>query len=782
MSPKGARTAAKTLPIEHSLLLTATLCLLAFGVVMVFSASSTTSLLGESGDSAYYLKRTVIFGALGLVVMHLLARRGVSVLRPLTPLLLAGAFFLCLVVMVPGVGVEVNGSRAWLAAGPLQIQPSELMKIALILFCAQLLAIRPKLVHGGIAPMFPVLCVVGLAVVVVGVGDLGTALVTCLAITALLIGAGARLRDIALLAAAAAAVVLLAVLIEPYRVARITSFLDPGGDPGGAGFQLIQAKIALGSGGLFGVGLGESLQKAFYLPEAHTDMIAAVIGEELGMVGIGALVGLYGLFGYAGFRIAQSARDRYGKLLAAGLTSMVLVQALVNLLAVFGLAPLTGVPLPFVSYGNASMLVMLAAVGLLLNVSRGGSARSGAKPSSDDGRLRVVDGGYGAGQALARCPRGAPHAVAEARKQAVVVIAAGGTAGHVVPALAVADALRAEGASVSFLGADDRAEAEVVPAAGYEIDLLRVRGLDRRNPIRAAGALRLAAAAVPEARRVLRERGAEAVLGGGGYVAGPAGLAAVRLGLPLVLTEADRHLGMTNRMLARRAHRVCLAFPIDGLDGPRYVVTGRPVPAAIANADRDAARERFGIAAADRCLLVFGGSQGARSINLCALEAFAGAAADGRDFHVLHISGSRDYEIARETLDSAPNAARYTLLEYEPGLADALAACDLVLARSGGSIFEIAAAGRAVDPGPLSVLGAAPPARERRAGWRPAAPRSWSRTPSSSRRGCASSPASCSAIRRASGGWPRPRAALARPDAAQRVAAELLAAVGENSG
>ena len=383
----------KAPPIEYSLLLTATMCLLAFGVVMVFSASSTTSLLGESGDSAYYLKRTLIFGALGLGVMHLLAGRGVKLVRPLTPLILGGSLFLCLLVMLPGFGVEVNGSRAWLAAGPLQIQPSELLKIALVLFTAQLLATRPECVRGGIGPMMPVLTIVGLGVLVVGVGDLGTALVTCLVITALLVGAGARLRDIGLLAAGAGVVVVLAVMIEPYRVARITSFLDPSGDPGGAGFQLIQAKIALGSGGLFGVGLGESLQKAFYLPEAHTDMIAAVIGEELGMVGIGALVGLYGLFGYAGFRIAQSARDRYGKLLAAGLTSLVLVQALVNLLAVFGLAPLTGVPLPFVSYGNASMLVMLAAVGLLLNVSRGGSAGTARKPSSAGGRLRVVDGG-----------------------------------------------------------------------------------------------------------------------------------------------------------------------------------------------------------------------------------------------------------------------------------------------------------------------------------------------------------------------------------------------------
>lgn len=391
MSPRsGARSS-----VEYSLLLTATLCLLAFGVVMVFSASSTTSLLGESGDGAYYLKRTALFGALGLLVMHVLSARGVKLVRPLAPLVLAGAFLLCFVVLVPGIGTEVNGSRAWIAAGPLQIQPSELMKIGLILFGAQLLATRPRIVSGGIGPLAPVLGVVGAGVLLVAVGDLGTAIVICLAIAALLLAAGVRVRDIGLLAAGAGAGLLLAIAIEPYRVSRLTTFLDPSGDPGGAGFQLLQAKIALGSGGLFGVGLGESLQKAFYLPEAHTDMIAAVIGEELGMLGIAALVGLYGMFAFAGLKIAQNARDRYGKLLAAGLTSLVVVQALVNLLAVFGMAPLTGVPLPLVSYGNASMLVMLAAVGLLLNIARGGSVGSAARPSSGGARLRVVDGAEG---------------------------------------------------------------------------------------------------------------------------------------------------------------------------------------------------------------------------------------------------------------------------------------------------------------------------------------------------------------------------------------------------
>lgn len=268
-----------------------------------------------------------------------------------------------------------------------------------------------------------------------------------------------------------------------------------------------------------------------------------------------------------------------------------------------------------------------------------------------------------------------------------------------MPALAVADALRAEGADVSFLGARGRLEAELVPAAGYEVDLLDVRGLDRGNPLKAVGAVALAARAVPAARRILRERGVDAVMGGGGYVAGPGGLAALRLGLPLVLTEADRHLGLANRLLARRATRVCLAFAIPGLEGERYVVTGRPVPAAILAADRAAARERFGIGADRRCLLVFGGSQGARSINLAALDAFAGpegttGAAAIRDFHVLHIAGHRDYATARQRLEAAGGVGDYTLLEYEPSLADALAACDLVLARSGGSIFELAAAGR----------------------------------------------------------------------------------------
>jgi UDP-N-acetylglucosamine--N-acetylmuramyl-(pentapeptide) pyrophosphoryl-undecaprenol N-acetylglucosamine transferase len=258
--------------------------------------------------------------------------------------------------------------------------------------------------------------------------------------------------------------------------------------------------------------------------------------------------------------------------------------------------------------------------------------------------------------------------------------------------MAVADELRDSGAEVSFLGTSDRMEAELVPAAGYEIDFVKVRGIDRRNPLKAARAGVEAVTAVAAARKVLRRRGADVVMGGGGFVAGPAGMAATLTRTPLVLTEADSHLGLANRLLAGRARRVCLAFPIAGREGDPYLVTGRPVPRAVLESDRARARERFGIPAAARCLLVFGGSQGARTINFAALEAFAERG--GREFHVLHIAGKRDYSEIERRLAGSPHRERYTLLEYEPDLGDALAAADLVLARSGGSIFEVVAAGR----------------------------------------------------------------------------------------
>jgi len=278
-----------------------------------------------------------------------------------------------------------------------------------------------------------------------------------------------------------------------------------------------------------------------------------------------------------------------------------------------------------------------------------------------------------------------------------IVIAAGGTAGHVVPALAVAEALRARGADVEFIGGE-RAESELIPAAGYPFHRVRVRGLDRRRPLRAALALLLAAGATLRAMRLLRRARADAVMGGGGYVAGPVGVAARLLRLPLVLTEADSHLGVTNRLLAPVAKRVFLAFPIDGRGARRrlrrraarkWIVSGRPVPPATGQADRAAARRRFGIGEQEPCVLVFGGSLGARRLNDAALDAFGA----GSPCAVLHASGRRDYDDLRRRLDELGAPPYYHLHPYIEPFADALAAADLVVARAGGSVMELAAAG-----------------------------------------------------------------------------------------
>jgi cell division protein FtsW len=394
---KRSRAAAPS--AEYNLLLTATLCLLALGAVMVFSASSTTQVLsdGNLANSAFYLKRTLMIGAVGLVAMHLLARHGLTAVRRLTPILLAGSLVLLVAVLV--AGTTANGASRWLGPGALQFQPSELAKLALILYGADMLAREPKRVR-GLAELKPYLLVVAVAcLLIVAEPDLGTTMVVTFTVAAMLIAAGVRPADLGKIAVCLAGLALLATVIEPYRMDRLTGFLNPGSDATGAGFQAAQAKIALGSGGLFGVGIGNGVQKAFYLPEAHTDMISAVIGEELGLLGILAVVGLFALLGYAGLQVARKARDRYGKLLVAGLTSLILVQATINLFAVMGLAPLTGVPLPLVSSGNSSLLVTLFAVGLILNVARGGRASAGARPAraSGAGKLRVVEGGRTAG-------------------------------------------------------------------------------------------------------------------------------------------------------------------------------------------------------------------------------------------------------------------------------------------------------------------------------------------------------------------------------------------------
>jgi UDP-N-acetylglucosamine--N-acetylmuramyl-(pentapeptide) pyrophosphoryl-undecaprenol N-acetylglucosamine transferase len=348
-----------------------------------------------------------------------------------------------------------------------------------------------------------------------------------------------------------------------------------------------------------------------------------------------------------------------------------------------------------------------------------------------------------------------------------ILIASGGTAGHVVPALAVADALREQGAEVSFVGGH-RAEAELVPAAGYELKQIDVEPLHRGRPVKAARAAVADLRALREVRRIIRRVRPDGVIATGGYVAGPVGLVAATSRIPLVLTEADSHLGISNRLLAPVARRVCLAFPIEGRSGGRYLVTGRPVPPPAR--DREAARRRFGIGEWDTCVLVFGGSLGARSINRAAIAAFRGAR-----FHVLHAAGTRDLP------ELAAPWPHYDLRGYIGNFGEALLASDLVVGRAGGSVFEIAAHGKPAILIPYPYAAADHQAANARymeqAGAAIVIPDA-ELTPAR----LGAEVGSLLADRSRLAAMARASASLARPDAAREIATEMLGALRGRNG
>jgi cell division protein FtsW len=343
-----------------------TLGLVAFGLVMVFSATSASATLGE-GDPMRFLVKQGLYAVAGLVLLGVFSRVDYHVLRPLAPLLLVVAFVLCAAVLV--AAPLINGAHRWFVFGPVSVQPAEIAKLAVCIWVCAVTARRP--VPRTLGELLrPVGIVVGLfCVLIVIEPDLGTTIALAVMVSGILLVSGIPIRLYALATALALGLGGLAIYMEPYRRARLFSFLDPWKDAEGAGFQNVQAIIGMGSGGITGEGLGQGIQKVNFLPEAHTDMIFAVVGEELGLIGSTLLIAAFGVFGWLGFRVALECRDPFGKRLAAGITTLVCGQAAVNLAAVLGLAPLTGIPLPFVSYGGSSLLVLLCSVGVLLNIA-----------------------------------------------------------------------------------------------------------------------------------------------------------------------------------------------------------------------------------------------------------------------------------------------------------------------------------------------------------------------------------------------------------------------------
>lgn len=373
-----------------TLLTTAVCALTVLGLVMILSASSVSS-FATYGSSFLFFKKQLVWAAIGLAGFFFFARLDYRKLRGFGYVLYALVIGLLIAVLVPGVGIIAGGSARWLGAGPLSFQPSELAKLALILFAADVFTRKKEktlqIMSHVLFPLGPALAMLGLLVMLQP--DMGSALLLGVIGIGLLFVAGAPPRHLLPMTGLGALAAGVAAFGEPYRRARLFAFMDPWADPLNTGYQTIQSLIALGSGGWFGVGLGASRQKWSYVPNAHTDFIFAIIGEELGLLGTLVVLGMFAFIGYLGITIARRAPDRFGMLVAAGITIWMMSQALVNMGAVTAAMPITGVPLPLVSFGGSSLVVSLVSMGILVNIARNGVPRkarvAGSRTSSAGG-------------------------------------------------------------------------------------------------------------------------------------------------------------------------------------------------------------------------------------------------------------------------------------------------------------------------------------------------------------------------------------------------------------
>lgn len=352
------------------ILIIVTLALLTIGMIMVYSASAVWASY-KMGDSFFFAKRQLLFAGLGVVAMFFIMKIDYWVWRTYSKVILLVCFILLILVLIPGVGLVRGGARSWIGIGAFSIQPSEFMKFAMIIFLAKFLAERQKLITSFKRGLLPALGFVFLAFGMIMLQpDLGTGTVMVGTCIIMIFISGARVFHFVMFGLLGVAGFVGLIASAPYRMKRITSYLDPWSDPLGSGFQIIQSLLAIGPGGLFGLGLGQSRQKFLYLPEPQTDFIFAILSEELGFIGGSFVLLLFSLLLWRGIRIALGAPDLYGTFLAVGIVAMIAIQVMINVGVVTGLMPVTGITLPFLSYGGSSLTLMLMAVGVLLNISR----------------------------------------------------------------------------------------------------------------------------------------------------------------------------------------------------------------------------------------------------------------------------------------------------------------------------------------------------------------------------------------------------------------------------
>jgi len=380
-------------PKVDVLLLSAVLALVGLGLVMVYSASAVTA-QDKLGDALYYLKRQAVAAGLGLCAMVLAVKVGYRRMGRLAWPLLGLGVLAMLALFIPGLGVSVGGARRWLRVPGISFQPTELVKFAWIVYLSFSLAKKKEQVRdfkAGVAPHLVVaLVLVGLCMLQ---PDFGSSVVLLSLLLVLLVTAGAKLRNLVMLALLAAPAAYYAVVSSPYRMKRITAFLDPWARRHAEGYQVAESLMSIGSGGIWGLGLGNGMQKLYFLPEAHTDFIFSILGEETGLVGVLVLVGLYAIVIWRGLKAALAATEAFGAYLAVGITALIALQSIINMSVAMGLAPAKGLTLPFVSYGGSSLIILMGAAGVLLSVGASAPERSRSRTVSNVMRMQAAEVG-----------------------------------------------------------------------------------------------------------------------------------------------------------------------------------------------------------------------------------------------------------------------------------------------------------------------------------------------------------------------------------------------------
>ena len=645
-------------------LLITTLILLSIGVAMVFSASSVSSFL-KYNDTYHYLKSQGLYAVVGITAMLILSRVDYKFIGKFAPALILGSLVLLIMVLIPGVGYGANGAVRWLKIGSFTLQPSEFAKFALIIFMARSLsAIKDKVGNfkEGVVPYIVLMGVYfGLIILEPNLSMAGSVVLITFA---MLFAAGAKIRHLIVWGLLIVPVVVYKVITEPYMLKRVTSYMDPWADPLGKGYQLIQSLFALGSGGIFGLGLGNSRQKFFYIPEPQNDFIFSIIGEELGFIGTIMIVSLFIILIWRGLRIAIMCPDRFGSLLATGITCMIGIQTALNIMVATGLIPTTGVSLPLISSGGSSLLFVMCNIGILLNISKK------RKQAEDDDMKAVLSGG--------------------------------GTGGHIYPAIAIAKELqkRDETIELLFVGTKKGLESTILPKEGYNLKTIKVRGFVRKLSTANITALKELLISFAEVNKILNEFKPDVVIGTGGFVCGSVLLLSALKGIPTIIHEQNAFAGMTNRLLSRFVSVVAVNFADAGkyfVNARKTIVTGNPIRKDFLFAATDSNKKILGFDNDLPLVLVVGGSRGAKAINECTIK-MAIECEEKKEFQLLHITGDSQYDDVLESYreyNIDTNSNRIRVEPYLHNMPQALAASDLVISRCGaGALAEITALGK----------------------------------------------------------------------------------------